>query len=67
MNRSQLRELAKSIGVTTTGTDADVADRLISKFEEMHNTASNAMIVESFFYFAFKGLQERTEYGDASR
>ena len=29
MKRSQLRELAKSIGVTTAGTDADVADSFI--------------------------------------
>ena len=49
MKRSQLRELAKTVGVTTAGTDADVADRLISKFEDMRSTNSDVMIVESFF------------------
>ena len=49
MKRSQFRELAKTVGVTTAGTDADVADRLISKFEDMRNTDSDLMIVESFF------------------
>ena len=30
MKRSQLRELAQTVGVTTAGTDADVADRFVS-------------------------------------
>ena len=38
MKRSQLRELAKTFGVTTAGTGGAVADRLISKFEDMRNT-----------------------------
>ena len=59
MKRSQLRELAKTVGVTTAGTDADVADRLISKFEDMRNSDSDVMIIQSFFYFAFKGFPER--------
>ena len=65
MKRSQLRELAKTVGVTITGTNANVADRLISKFEDMRSTNSDVMIVESFFYFAFKGFPRRTDYNAA--
>ena len=48
MKRPQLRDLAKTIGVTTSGSDADVADRLIAKFEDMRKTDPDFMIVESF-------------------
>ena len=65
MKRPQLRDLAKTIGVTTSGSDADVADRLIAKFEDMRKTDPDFMIVESFFYFAFKGFPERTDYNAA--
>ena len=65
MKRSQLRELAKTVGVTTAGTDGDVADRHISKFEDMRNTDSDVMIVESFFYVAFNGFRERTDQNAA--
>ena len=66
MKRSQLRELAKTVCVTTAGTDGDVADRLISKFEETRNTVSDVMIVESFFHFVFKCFfLARTDYGAA--
>ena len=55
MKRSQLRELAKSAGINIAGTDADVADRLISKFEDLHNADSDVMIVESFFFLLSRG------------
>ena len=64
MKRSQLRELAQTVGVTTAGTDADVADRLISKLEDLRND-SDVMIVESFFDFAFNGFPRRTDYNAA--
>ena len=51
--------------MTTAGTDADVAYRLILKFKEMHNTDSNVMIVENCFYFAFKSVPESAACGAA--
>ena len=54
--RAELLELAKVVGVITAGTDTDVADRPIVKFETMRNNDPDAMIVENFFYFAFKGF-----------
>ena len=65
MKRSQLRELAKSAGVTAAGKNADVADQLISKFEDLHHTESDVMIAKSLFYFAFKRFPERTDYNAA--
>ena len=65
MQRSQLREFAKTVGVTTAGTDADVADRRISKFEDMRNSDSDVMMVESFCYVAFNGFPKRTDYSAA--
>ena len=65
MKRSQLRELAKSVGITIAGTDADVADKLILKFEDLHNADSDVILVKSCFYFAFKGFPERTDYSFA--
>ena len=65
MKRPHLRDLAKTIGVTTFGSDADVADRRIAKFEDMRKTDPNVMIVETLFYFAFKGFPGRTDYNAA--
>ena len=53
MKRAELLDLAKVVGVTTAGTDTDVADRLMVKFETMRSNDPDVTIVESFFYFAF--------------
>ena len=65
MKSAELLELAKVVGASTAGTHADVADRLIVKFETMRNNNPDVMIVESFFYFAFKGFPDRSDYRDA--
>ena len=55
MKRAELWELSEVVDETAAGTNADVADRLIVKFETMRNNDPDVMIVESFFYFALKG------------
>ena len=67
MKRAQLRELSKKAGVTTTGTDAGVADKLILNFEDLHNANSDVMINENYFFVACKGFPERTDYSFAYR
>ena len=54
--------MAKSLGVATAGTDADVADRRIAKFEDMLNTKPAVMIVETCFCFALKEILVRIDY-----
>ena len=65
MKRPQFRDMVKTIGVTTSGSDANIADRLIVKFEDMRKTDFDFLIVESFFYVAFEKFLERTDYNAA--
>ncbi len=73
MRRSELRELAKKLGVAQSGSDADLVDRLAAKYEEAAaaaeaaETAAGSMIgapempIDKWFYFGFTNFPEGTQ------
>ena len=53
MRRQDLRDLCKKAGLVQSGSDADIVERLVSKYEEISTPADDAVTMDSDVYYAF--------------